>query len=211
MGGRLKVRAGAQGPRRAADGSRPSCVPSPWRGPSTPMGHTAAQAALPSGARQEPGLGLWAVLSASTPRGLMWPSRRGQPRTCRGQGPGAPESLAPLLLPSRTPTPLSLPPHLTQANTSKSNVLLSNSAKVHSRRPLLHPLLPGRCLLPALASSAPAWGTRNGRSLAPGAKTPWNLVRFARGGGTRDATRRNSSSPVKSRCVVPSGSGRFMR
>jgi hypothetical protein len=34
---------------------------------------------------------------------------------------------------------------------------------------------------PALASSSPAWGTRNGRSLAPGAKTPWNLVRFARG------------------------------
>jgi hypothetical protein len=40
---------------------------------------------------------------------------------------------------------------------------------------------------------------------------PYNLVRFARGGGTRDATRRKSSSPVKSRCVVPSGSGRFMR
>ncbi|RKG92890.1 hypothetical protein D7V97_40490 [Corallococcus sp. CA053C] len=28
-----------------------------------------------------------------------------------------------------TPSPLSLPPHLTQANTSKSNVLLSNSAQ----------------------------------------------------------------------------------
>jgi hypothetical protein len=59
--------------------------------------------------------------------------------------------------------------------------------------------------------STPAWGTRNGRGFAPGAKTPWNLVRFARGGGTRDATRRKSSSPVKSRCVVPSGSGRFIR
>ncbi|RKH31556.1 hypothetical protein D7X12_38310 [Corallococcus sicarius] len=43
---------------------------------------------------------------------------------------------------------MSLPPHLTQANTSKSNFLLSNSAKVHSRRPLLHPLRSGRCLLP---------------------------------------------------------------
>jgi hypothetical protein len=41
---------------------------------------------------------------------------------------------------------------------------------------------------------APAWGTRNGRSCAPGAKTPWNLVRFVRGGGTRDAARRNSSN-----------------
>jgi hypothetical protein len=40
MGGRLKVRAGAEGPRSAADG----------------------------------GLGLWGVLSASTPRCLMWPS-----------------------------------------------------------------------------------------------------------------------------------------
>ena len=38
-------------PRRAADGSRPSCVPGPCRGPSTPIGHTAAQAALPSGRR----------------------------------------------------------------------------------------------------------------------------------------------------------------
>ncbi|WNG23259.1 hypothetical protein F0U62_03830 [Cystobacter fuscus] len=36
-----------------------------------------------------------------------------------------------------------LPPHLTQANTSKSNVLLSHSAWSHSRRLLLHRLLPG--------------------------------------------------------------------
>ncbi|AKJ00373.1 hypothetical protein ATI61_104220 [Archangium gephyra] len=32
---------------------------------------------------------------------------------------------------------------------------------------------------------------------APGAKTPWNLVRFALGGGTRLASRRSISSPVK--------------
>ncbi|QDE85016.1 hypothetical protein BHS07_27720 [Myxococcus xanthus] len=43
---------------------------------------------------------------------------------------------------------MNLPPHLTQAYTSKSNVLLSNSANVHSRCPLLHPLLPGPCLKP---------------------------------------------------------------
>jgi SRSO17 transposase len=36
-------------------------------------------------------------------------------------------------------------------------------------------------------------------------------VRFVRGGGTRDARRRRRSSPVKKRCVVPSGSGRFIR
>ncbi len=36
-------------------------------------------------------------------------------------------------------------------------------------------------------------------------------MRFVRGEGTRDATRRNSSSPVKSNCAVLSGSGRFTR
>ena len=72
------------------------------------------------------------------------------------------------------------------------------------------PLLPGRCLKPRARLLRTCLGTRNGRSSAPGAKTPWNLVRFAQGGGTRDATRRKSSSPVKSRYVVPSGSGRFL-
>jgi hypothetical protein len=70
------------------------------------------------------------------------------------------------------------------ANTSKSNVLLSNSAQ--STRGVFSFI--GSVLAAAwgatLASFAPAWGTRNGRSRAPGAKTPWNLVRFARGGGT---------------------------
>ena len=52
---------------------------------------------------------------------------------------------------------------------------------------------------------------RSGAALARGvgAKTPWHLVRFARGAGTRDSTRRNSSSPVKSRCVVPSGTSEW--
>jgi hypothetical protein len=47
MGGRLKVRAGAEGPRRAADGSRPSCVPGPCRGPSTPIGHIGHSGGFP--------------------------------------------------------------------------------------------------------------------------------------------------------------------
>ena len=102
-----------------------------------------------------------------------------------------------------------LPPHLMQANTSTSNVLFINSAQ--STRGVLSFIRSFLAAASLLALASSAWGTRNGRSLAPGAKTPWNLVRFARGGGTRDATRRNSSSPVKSRCVVPSGSGRFMR
>jgi hypothetical protein len=59
-----------------------------------------------------------------------------------------------------------LPPHLTQANTSKSNVLFSNSAQ--STRGVLSFIRSflAAASLPALASSA--WGTRNGRSLAPG-------------------------------------------
>ena len=84
MGGRLKVRAGAEGPRRAADGSHPSCVPGRCRGPSPHRAHC-SPGRPPLRARQEPGLGLWVVLSASTPRCLGWPSRRGPPRTCRGQ------------------------------------------------------------------------------------------------------------------------------
>jgi|GEM_PF-2999520 len=68
--------------------------------------------------------------------------------------------------PSRTPTPFSLPPHLTQANTSKSNGLLSHSAKVHSRRSLLHPLRSGRGLLPR-SRLLTCLGTRYGRSSAP--------------------------------------------
>ncbi|NOK08495.1 hypothetical protein HNS30_05525 [Corallococcus exercitus] len=60
-----------------------------------------------------------------------------------------------------------LPPHLTQANTSKSNVLFSNSAQ--SPRGVFSF---SRSLLAAawgatLVSSSPARGTRNGRSLAP--------------------------------------------
>ncbi len=92
-------------------------------------------------------LGLLPVLSLNTTRpgvALVPGPTSHIPWAC----PGAPQSPAPRGPPSRTPTPLSLPPHLTQPNTSKSNVLLSNSAKVHSRCPLLHPLLPGRCLKP---------------------------------------------------------------
>ena len=40
----------------------------------------------------------------------------------------------------------------------KSNVLLNNSAKVHSRSPLLHPLLLATASSPVRASSAPVGG-----------------------------------------------------
>ena len=97
-----------------------------------------------------------------------------------------------------------LPPHRAQANTSNAKVRRSNPAQ--STRGLLTFFGSSTVAASAWLSSSglgpgsvPTWGTRNGRSLAPGAKTPWNLVRFARGGGTKDATRRKSSSPVKRR------------
>ncbi|NMO15079.1 phosphatase PAP2 family protein [Pyxidicoccus fallax] len=53
-----------------------------------------------------------------------------------------------------------MPPHLTQANTSKSNVLLSHAAQ--SIRGVLCFIRSVRAAasFPALASSSPAWGTR---------------------------------------------------
>jgi len=46
---------------------------------------------------------------------------------------------------------------------------------------------------------------------AAGAKTPWNLVKCTRGGGMSAAMRLRKSSGVSTRCVLPSGAGRFMR
>ncbi|PTL75086.1 hypothetical protein DAT35_56820 [Vitiosangium sp. GDMCC 1.1324] len=82
---------------------------------------------------------------------------------------------------ARTPLPAftyaktrRLPPHLAQANTSSTKVLRSSPAQsTRAGRSFL-----ASCLATAsgatLASSAPApaWGTRNGRSFAPGAKMP---------------------------------------
>ena len=42
----LRGRAGAEGPRRAAEGCRPSCEPGRWRGHAASLGMP-AQAALP--------------------------------------------------------------------------------------------------------------------------------------------------------------------
>ena len=57
---------------------RPGLCAGPAERPCSPMGHTPAQAALPGGVRQG-GVGLWATTAwRSTPRGLGWPSRRGQ-------------------------------------------------------------------------------------------------------------------------------------
>ncbi len=81
LGGRLKVRAGAEGPRTGA--ARAVCQARV--GGRAPHRAHCCPGRPPIRARQEPELGLRVVLSASTPRFLGRPSRRGQPRTCSGQ------------------------------------------------------------------------------------------------------------------------------
>jgi hypothetical protein len=129
---------------------------------------------------------------------------------------GAPVSPSPLAELSHTPTPLSLPPQQLHANTSSSNVRRSNPAQSSCGGLLLGcSTAPGSAAATcAWLCSGPGWaccpGRTHGPSFAPGAKSPCYLVRFTRGGGIRLAVRRNSSSPVKYKCVVPSGSGRFI-
>ena len=58
IGAVLRVRAGAEGPRRAEDdrrGGHVGCVPSRWRGRAATLGYTPTPAAFPGGARQVPG------------------------------------------------------------------------------------------------------------------------------------------------------------
>src|SRR5688572_20089717 len=54
------------------------------------------------------------------------------------------------------------PPHLTQANTSKSNLLLSTSAQSTPDGLSFIGSLLAAASSATLASSSPAWGTRNG-------------------------------------------------
>jgi len=74
---------------------------------------------------------------------------------------------------------------------------------------------PTRCILPSARALLRSRRDRSGHQkwpeLWPGAKTPWKHTGLLLGGGTRAAIRRSSSSPVKRRCVAPSGMGRFMR
>lgn len=85
MGGRLKAMAGVEGPRRATDESCPNCEL--WAGPISgaepPVGHTAAQGPPSHQGAAKPALGLWVVLSASTPHGLGSPRAGASPLTWR--------------------------------------------------------------------------------------------------------------------------------
>ena len=53
-------------------------------------------------------------------------------------------------------------------------------------------------------------GTTFARRRLVGAKTPWNLVRFAYVGGIKGTSFSSSKAPVSTRRVRPSGSGRFI-
>jgi hypothetical protein len=143
MGAQLRGREGAQGPRRAADGAARVMLPAGGRAAQPPWGTRLPR--LRSHQVQGRGLGRLAVLSLNTTRPgvALWP---GPGSHLQSAIPGAPEWRAPLRLASRPAKTRRLPPHLTQANTSKSNVLLNNPAKVHSRCPLLLRLLAGRCM-----------------------------------------------------------------
>jgi hypothetical protein len=100
-----------------------------------------------------------------------------------------------------------LPPQRLHANTCSSNVLRSNPAQVSCCGLLLE------CsIAPFWEAAACAWlawgpgcsccpGRTQGPSFAPGANTPWYLVRFTRGGGIKPAIGRISSNPVKYKCV----------
>ena len=138
MGGRLKVRAGAKGPRRAADGSRPNCVPGRCRGPSTPIGPTAAQAALPSGRGKT--VGCLERLNTPLPDVALAP---GPASNLQWPGPGASQSRAPLVLPSRP------------ANTLKPASTPDAGERVEVERPAQQ--LGVSPLAASSASSAPFW------------------------------------------------------
>ena len=104
MGALLRVRAGAEGPRRAADGCHPGCAPGRCRGCAALFRHTPAQAAHPEGGRRG--------------HGLVGHRRLGAQHHARWGGPCAGARLAlavgsprcskiarPLRLSSRTPAP----------------------------------------------------------------------------------------------------------
>jgi len=157
--------------------------------PCNPLGHTPTLAALAMRTQQAMGQGLslntrsFGVALAPGP-GSHMPWAR----------PGAPQSPAPLVLPSGTSIPLSLPPHLTQANTSKSNVLLRTCAQSTGGVLRFIRSLLAAASSPALASSAPAWGNSGLRAPEPD-HAPF--VRLQRSAPARSKRRWRDSDRVR--------------
>jgi hypothetical protein len=163
----LRGRAGAEGPRRAADGCRRSCEPDRWRGHAASLGR---------GIRS---LGCGGVsLNTLRPGVALAP----------GSGSHLPWAVPGGSKIARTPfacftyaNTRRLPPHLTQVNTSTANVLRSSPAQSPGGV-LFPPLLPRPCLRRHArllcsylgARHAPLLRTCLGERawLAPG-RTPW--------------------------------------
>ncbi len=99
-----------EGPRRAADGCRPSCGAGRVERPRSLLGYACPGRPPMRGAAGAPGL-LAVAASASTPCALGWRSRRGQARTCRGQSQVLPNRahLSGLLHVRQHPPPASTP------------------------------------------------------------------------------------------------------
>ena len=191
----LRVRAGAEGPRRAADGGRPSTAPGQCRGRAAPFGYTPAQAALPSGARP------WAWACGQLPPGAQHHA------SCAG--PCAEALFARRVARSmcskiaRTPPGAvsyaiswRLPPQLAQANTSSANVLPSSPAQ--SNRGVRSFF--GSSTVTAIdgrsssgSGSAPAWGRRITRCCDSSTRH----TRSTRAAPTCTCSRCTASSPVR--------------
>jgi hypothetical protein len=131
------VRAGAQEPRRAADGGRPSSAPGWWKSRAAPWG--ARRPRPPSHEVRGRSLALLA--------GAAW------------------LALHPSLHVRQHPPPASTPHADEHVEVQRPPEQL---CPVHSRRPLLHPLLPGRYLKPRarlLRTCLREW------TLAPGSRS----------------------------------------
>ena len=162
----------------------PSCEPGRCRGRASFMGHTPAPAELPSGRGRglghvgHCGLALNTLPSAQAPapgraarrpRGAFQVLQEGaHPAGCR-QGRQHPYKHAATTVrrrkrPTRTSC-LSSPAHSRRGARSLFAAAFTAAS--------------GAGLASCGVRPYPAWGSRNGRSFAPGAKMPWNLARFA--------------------------------
>jgi hypothetical protein len=110
----LRVRAGAQGPRRAADGASKAARRAGTRDATTPWGTPLPwPPSLEDRGRELGRIDSGCARFSTTPAGVV-PGPRPASAPAR-QVPGAPISSAPLPGPSHTPAPARLPPHPGQA------------------------------------------------------------------------------------------------
>jgi len=139
------------------------------RPPLNRLGHTPTLAALPMRTQQAMSHGL--SLNPTRPGVALGP---GPTSHMPWASPGAPESPAPLVLPSRPANTLKPASTLHAGEHVEVERPPQQLCPVHSRRPLLHPLLPRRCLNPrarflrtCLGERAPGGLRGSGRVSSP--------------------------------------------